>query len=178
MLEDRRRVDLSQTGLLGEPYPRFTATTKFSSMNAIPPGRAQLRSRRVNLDTGRENVVVISRRSTALRPDLFRGFSRVELRSGSKTQLATVLLTDDDSLVGPDELGMAEPAFRRFGQPAGSYIAVTPAPSPPSLDAVRAKIQGKTLEPPEIPVGRSKSPGYGHLKLPHLMIAVSAAEQQ
>ncbi|WP_249169898.1 cupin domain-containing protein, partial [Bradyrhizobium liaoningense] len=25
------------------------------------------------------------------------------------------------------------------------------------------------------PVGRSKSPGYGHLKLPHLMIAVSAA---
>ncbi|WP_211434868.1 hypothetical protein, partial [Bradyrhizobium diazoefficiens] len=24
------------------------------------------------------------------------------------------------------------------------------------------------------PVGRSKSPGYGHLKLPHLMIAVSA----
>ncbi|MBR0879592.1 non-homologous end-joining DNA ligase [Bradyrhizobium liaoningense] len=30
----------------------------------------------------------------------------------------------------------------------------------------------------EPPVGRSKSPGYGHLKLPHLMIAVSAAEQQ
>ncbi|MHC2655124.1 hypothetical protein ACVMHY_007703 [Bradyrhizobium barranii subsp. barranii] len=29
-----------------------------------------------------------------------------------------------------------------------------------------------------LPVGRSKSPGYGHLKLPHLMIAVSAAEQQ
>ncbi|MGX1050018.1 hypothetical protein AB7M74_000953 [Bradyrhizobium japonicum] len=29
-----------------------------------------------------------------------------------------------------------------------------------------------------VPVGRSKSPGYGHLKLPHLMIAVSAAEQQ
>ncbi|MGK7062764.1 thymidine phosphorylase family protein [Bradyrhizobium sp. 1050_B9_N1_2] len=119
-------------------------------MNAIPPSRAQLKSRRVNLDTGRENVVVISRRSTALRPDLFRGFSRVELRSGSKTQLATVLLTNDDSLVGPDELGMAEPAFRRFGQPAGSYIAVSPAPSPPSLDAVRAKVQGKTLEAAEI----------------------------
>ncbi|MEY9134101.1 hypothetical protein ACVIWV_000018 [Bradyrhizobium diazoefficiens] len=30
----------------------------------------------------------------------------------------------------------------------------------------------------DCPVGRSKSPGYGHLKLPHLMIAVSAAEQQ
>jgi thymidine phosphorylase len=79
VLEDRRRVDLPQIGLLGEADPRFAATKKFSSMNAIPPARAQLRSRRVNLDTGRENVVVISRRSTALRPDLFRGFSRVDM---------------------------------------------------------------------------------------------------
>ncbi|OAE99928.1 hypothetical protein AYJ54_32100 [Bradyrhizobium centrolobii] len=60
-------------------------------MSDIVAVRAQLKSRRINLDTGRENVVVISRRSTALRPDLFRGFSRVELRSDSKTQLATVL---------------------------------------------------------------------------------------
>ncbi len=119
-------------------------------MSQIPPARAQLRSRRVNLDTGRENVVVISRRSTALRPELFRGFSRVELSCGSKTQLATMLLTDDDGLVGPDEIGLAEPAFRRFGEPAGSYITIAPAPSPPSLDAVRAKIQGRTLEAPEI----------------------------
>ena len=29
-----------------------------------------------------------------------------------------------------------------------------------------------------LPVGRSKSPGYGHLKLPHLMMAVRAAEQR
>ncbi|OHV65807.1 hypothetical protein LCM4577_28445 [Mesorhizobium sp. LCM 4577] len=28
------------------------------------------------------------------------------------------------------------------------------------------------------PVGRSKSPRYGHLKLPHLMITGSAAEQR
>lgn len=32
--------------------------------------------------------------------------------------------------------------------------------------------------PDTIPVGRSKSPGYGHLKLPHSIIAVSAAEQR
>ena len=31
---------------------------------------------------------------------------------------------------------------------------------------------------PTFPVGRSKSPGYGHLKLPHSIIAVSAAEQR
>lgn len=85
-------------------------------------------------------MAVISRHSTALRPEVFRGFSRVELRSNSKVLLATVLLTDDDDLVGPNELGLAEPAFHRFAEPIGTYVSVTPAPSPASLDAVRAKI--------------------------------------
>ena len=61
-------------------------------MNAANPSRPQLKIRRVNLDTGRENVVVISRRSMALRPEVFRGFSRVELRRNSKVLLATLLL--------------------------------------------------------------------------------------
>jgi thymidine phosphorylase len=112
--------------------------------------RPQLRIRRVSLDTGQENVVVISRHSCALRPDVFRGFSRVELRSGSKALLATLLITDEDSLVGRDELGLSEPAFRRFGEPAGSLITVSPAASPESLEAVRGKIQGRTFNSDEI----------------------------
>ena len=119
-------------------------------MNTVTPLRPQLRTRRINLDTGRENVVVISRRSTALRPEVFRGFSRVELRRDVKVLLATLLLTDDDSLVGPGELGIAEPAFRRFAEPPGSYITVTPAAPPASLDAVRAKIKGATLTSSQI----------------------------
>ena len=73
-------------------------------MNAVSSPRPQLKIRRINLDTGRENVVVISRRSQALRAEVFRGFSRVELRCNSKVQLATLLITDD-GLVGIDELG-------------------------------------------------------------------------
>ena len=119
-------------------------------MNTADASRPQLKIRRLNLDTGRENVVVISRRSTALRPEVFRGFSRVELRRDSKVLLATLLITDDDALVGPDELGLAEPAFRRFSEPAGSLVTVTPAVSPRSLDAVRAKIRGLTLSAAEI----------------------------
>jgi thymidine phosphorylase len=113
-------------------------------MTANKP-RPELKIRRVNLDTGRENVAVISRRSKALRPEVFRGFSRVELRRNSKVLLATLLITDDDSLVGTGELGLAEPAFRRFAEPVGRFVTVTPAPPPDSLDAVRAKIQGHTL---------------------------------
>lgn len=118
--------------------------------DADTTSRPQLRIRRVSLDTGRENVVVISRHSCALQPDVFRGFSRVELRSGSKALLATLLITDDDSLVGRDELGLSEPAFRRFGEPAGGLITVSPAASPESLDAVRCKIQGRAFKPAEI----------------------------
>jgi len=116
---------------------------------AQPSLRPPLKIRRINLDTGRENVVVISRRSTALRPEVFRGFSRVELRSNAKVLLATLILTDD-GMVAPDELGLAEPVFRRFGEPAGSTVTVTPAPPPESLDAVRAKIQGHPLSDTEI----------------------------
>ncbi len=117
-------------------------------MNSVAP-RPALKIRRINLDTGRENVVVISRRSKALRPEVFRGFSRVELRTNSKALLATALLTDD-GLVAADEIGLAEPAFRRFGEPAGSLVSVTPATRPPSLDAVRGKIQGRVLSDAEI----------------------------
>ena len=118
-------------------------------MNTTENSRPQLKIRRVNLDTGRENVVVISRRSTALRPEVFSGFSRVELRCNSKVMLATLMLTDD-GIVNPDEIGLAEPAFRRFAEPAGSLVTITPAPPPDSLDAVRAKIQGRALNASEI----------------------------
>ncbi len=119
-------------------------------MTAPHRPRPGLKVRRVNLDTGRENVAVISRHSRALRPEVFRGFSRVELQSGTRSMLATLLITDDDSLVGSEDLGLAEPAFRRFASPAGSLVSVTPAKSPDSLEAVRAKILGHTLDRKQI----------------------------
>lgn len=106
-------------------------------MDAGNTQRPRLKIRRINLDIGRENVVVISRRSRALRPDVFRGFSRVELRVGTKVLLATLLLTDD-GLVGTDEIGLPDPAFRRFAEPAGGLVVVTPATAPDSLDSVRS----------------------------------------
>ncbi|ABD89615.1 thymidine phosphorylase family protein [Rhodopseudomonas palustris] len=119
-------------------------------MTSADAPRPQLKIRLIHLDTGRENVAVMSRRSKALRPEVFSGFSRVEIRRNAKSVLATLLITDDDALVGPDELGLAEPAFRRFGEPAGTFVTVSPATPPDSLDAVRGKIQGRTLSAAEI----------------------------
>ena len=73
----------------------------------------------------------------------------VELRRGTKVLLATLLITDD-GLVGPDEIGLAEPAFRRFAESADSWVTVTPAPPPESLGAVRSKIHGQTLSDADI----------------------------
>jgi thymidine phosphorylase len=64
--------------------------------------------------------------------------------------LATLIITDDDALVGPDELGLSEPAFRRFAEPVGSAVTIAPAASPASLDAVRAKIMGRTFSAVDI----------------------------
>ena len=119
-------------------------------MNSIEFSRPKLSLQTINLDTGRENVVVISRRSQALRPEVFRGFSRVELSCNSKVLLATLIVTDDDALVGPAEIGLSEPAFRRFAQSVGSLVSVSPATPPRSLDAVRRKIQGHALSASEI----------------------------
>jgi thymidine phosphorylase len=119
-------------------------------MSPVDSARQKLKIRPVNLDTGRENVAIMSRRSKALRPEVFRGFSRIEVRHNSETLLATLIITDDDSLVGPEDLGLAEPAYRRFGKSAGNEVTVTPAPSPASVDAVRAKIQGRALTAQEI----------------------------
>jgi thymidine phosphorylase len=85
-----------------------------------------------------------------LRAEIFRGFSRVELRRDSKVLLATLLITDDDALVDLHEIGLSEPAFRRFAEPAGNLVTVTPAAPPESLEAVRAKIRGQTLSAAEI----------------------------
>ena len=119
------------------------------AMNAA--SRPPLKIRRINLDTGRENVVVISRRSKALRPEVFRGFSRVELRCNGKVLLATLILTDD-GLVAPDEIGLAEPAFHRFAEPAGSLVTVTPAAPPtasmPCAPRSRAAPSAKPTSPP------------------------------
>jgi thymidine phosphorylase len=70
---------------------------------------------RLALDTGRENIAVVYAGSTALRPELFRSFSRVAIAAADRTIIATLMTSDDPGLVSPNQLGLAEPAFRRLG---------------------------------------------------------------
>jgi len=104
-----------------------------------------LHIRRLPLDTGRENIAVLSARFSGMRTEVFRAFSRARLSGGGREILATLITADDTSLVAPDEIGLAEPAFRRLGLPPGAEVTVEPVLPPDSMDAVRRKIAGHPL---------------------------------
>lgn len=106
-----------------------------------------LKARPVALDTFRENVLLLSRGCSELRPERLMGSRKVEVRANGRMLYANIVIADSDDLVGADEAGLSMPMFRRLGVAAGAPVDISPARSPRSLDAVRRKIQGHTLEP-------------------------------
>lgn len=109
-------------------------------------GPAAPRSARpLALNTFRENVILLPRGDPVLRPERLAGLRKVEVRANCTTLLATVMICDDPALVGPGEVGLPEPTFRRLGAQAGDPVEVAPARPPRTLEAVKAKIAGETL---------------------------------
>ncbi len=106
--------------------------------------------KRLPIDTGHENVAFLSRACTVYHAEEFQSVPKVAVSDDRTTLLATLNLVDDPDLLGPDELGLSEQAFRQLGRPAGTRVTITEAPPPPSLDSVRAKIRGRALDPGEI----------------------------
>ncbi|MCW5714669.1 MAG: thymidine phosphorylase family protein [Bauldia sp.] len=104
-----------------------------------------LKARRVPIDSFRENVLLLSRQCTMVRPERLTGTRKVEVRSNGRAILATILIVDDPGLVAQDEAGLAEPAFRRLGVAEGALVEIAPAPRPKGLAAIEAKVSGQTL---------------------------------
>jgi thymidine phosphorylase len=105
---------------------------------------APLMAKPLELNTFRENVVILPRSSEAIRPERLAGLRKVEVRAGRVSLLATPIISED-GLVGPGELGLPQPAFRRLGVKAGDFVVVAPARAPRTLAAVRAKAAGESL---------------------------------
>jgi len=105
----------------------------------------RLKIRRIPLDTLRENVAVLASNCSALRPEAFQAFKRLEVQHDGRSIIASLDICRDLSVVGPDEIGLTEPAFRRMGLAEGDTVFISPARSPQSLDYVRTKIGGETL---------------------------------
>jgi len=113
---------------------------------AVGPAH-RLIARRLPLNTFRENIIVLARDSTALRPERLAGVRKVEVRAGERSLLASPMICDDPAMVGPGDAGLPEPAFRRLGVRPGEAVEVAPARTPRTVDALRAKIAGEALTP-------------------------------
>jgi thymidine phosphorylase len=114
---------------------------------AAPSGSAvaQLRLRRVPIDTYREAVAFLPRGSIAYRPGELQALGKVELGAGERRILATLNIVDHDGWLAADEVGVSEQAFALLGLPEGSAVELEQALPPKSLEAVHAKIQGAEL---------------------------------
>ncbi|HVK41280.1 MAG TPA: thymidine phosphorylase family protein [Phenylobacterium sp.] len=106
---------------------------------------ARLRVKALPLDTVRENVVFLARNCARLRPERLAGVRKVELWLGAQRLLASLMICDDAGLLGPDEIGLPQPIFRRLGARAGEMVQVAPAPPSRTLGAVAGKVAGEVL---------------------------------
>ncbi|MDZ7380134.1 MAG: thymidine phosphorylase family protein [candidate division KSB1 bacterium] len=107
--------------------------------------------RRVGVDTLSEHVVFIHERAVMEGNLGFRPLDRVRVwgqdPNGHEThEIIGVLNFCTNQLVKADEIGLSEIAFRDLGLPEGCSVAATHAPAPKSVDLVRSKLWGNSLD--------------------------------
>lgn len=107
---------------------------------------AQLKLRRVAIDTYHENVAYLNRQCRVYQAEGFQALSKVEVMANGRRIFAVLNVVDDDSIVMPDELGLAEQAFLQLAMAEGDHISIAHAEPTESMQAVRRKIAGERLE--------------------------------
>jgi thymidine phosphorylase len=101
--------------------------------------------KRVAIDTHRESIAYLSRACALYHAEEFQALGRIEVKAGAQGIPATLNIVDDPDLLGPHELGLSEEAFRLFGRAEGTAVSIEHPRPVDSLEAVRAKIQGRVL---------------------------------
>ena len=108
----------------------------------------QLVTRRVAIDTYRENVVYLHRKCPVYTTEGFQALAKVEIKLAGDHQegvLAVLNIVDDEAILGPGELGLGEQLFEQLGAAEGSPATIAHAEPPASLGAVHRKIMGERL---------------------------------
>jgi len=105
----------------------------------------RLKLRRVAIDTYLENVAYLHRDCAIYRAEGFQALAKVEVKSDKRSILAVLNVVDDETIVGPDEIGLSEQAFSQMSLKAGSRAEISHAEPPSSMEAVRRKLRGERL---------------------------------
>ena len=104
-----------------------------------------LKIRRVAIDTYHENVAFLHRNCALYRAEGFQALSKVKIQADGTGIYAVLNIVDDDSIVSPDELGLAEQAFDQLGMEPGHLVRIDHCEPPESMEGVRRKIGGERL---------------------------------
>lgn len=118
---------------------------KSSSREPDSQNIGELKLRRVAIDTYHENVAYLHRNCEIYRAEGFQALSKVEIKANGRRIIAVLNVVDDDAIVCPDELGLAEQAFQQLDLSEGSQVGITHSGPPSSMDAIRRKIAGNRL---------------------------------
>jgi thymidine phosphorylase len=102
--------------------------------------------RRVAIDTYRENVAYLHRECPLYRAEGFQALSKVLISADHRSIIAVLNIVDDDRIVDPTALGLAEQAFDQLGLPENTQVSIAHSEPPRSMDRVRAKMVGERLD--------------------------------
>lgn len=114
-------------------------------------GPQRLRLKRIGVQTYGENVAFLSAHCTLFKPESFANLNKVEVSApGGRTIMASLNIVENGDLLDAQSLGLSVTAFDDLGAPEDTEIELRLARPPRSLESVRRKIRGETLEPGQI----------------------------
>ena len=102
---------------------------------------AQLRARRLGIDTFREHVVFLREECAVCKAEGLRALSRVCVASGEREIVATLNIVHGD-LIGEGEAGLSESAWQALDVRYGDLLSLSHPATVESFSAVRRKIYG------------------------------------
>jgi thymidine phosphorylase len=109
-----------------------------------PSGNSGLRQRRLGIDTYQEPVAYLRSDCPICRSEGFEARARIELHRAGHSIVATLNVVHFD-LIGVDEIGLSEAAWRALGGADGDLVTVSHGAPLHSFAAVRSKIYGRPL---------------------------------
>ncbi len=108
------------------------------------------RLRHLSLDTLREHVIVIHEHAVKAGNLGFNPLDRAVVMgtdsAGQRREITGVLNFCLDDLIGADEIGLSDQAFRDIELPEGAAVEATLAVAPRSVERVRTKLDGERLD--------------------------------
>ena len=104
----------------------------------------RLAARRLGIDTGSEIVIFLRKDSAVCRAEGFSSYSRIALSGGEQHAIATLYQIESD-LIGCEEAGLSNAAWRKLGLSEGDNVTASHALPVESLGFMRGRIFGQEL---------------------------------